>query len=195
MRRVVTVCSLAVVVASPFAVTYAGASTAHKPQLVDPQGDQDFPLASMDIASVALSTSSGNLVVAMRLSAAPTPGEPAQYLVSFAFPGCDEFDVIYQYNGATGIGSDASYTEAGSCKSAGALVAPSDLSDVPASVKDDFIVWKLPLAGALRLGARITGLSAHTSSGVNVNESGARTYVGTPVGDDLSGGSPYVIGQ
>lgn len=195
MRKMVTIASLSLVLVTPFSVTSAAANASHRPQLVDPQGDQDFPLASMDISSVTLSTSSGNLVVAMALSAAPAPGEPAQYLVSFAFPSCGEFDVIYQYDGGVGIGSGGSYTESGSCQSPGALLAPSDLASVSVSVKGDVVVWRVPLRGALRRGARITGLAAHTSSGLDVNESGVRTYLGTPVGDALTGGSPYVIGQ
>lgn len=188
MRRSL-LAALAVAVLPATAIAGGG----QRPQLEDPAGD--WPVPSSDLTAVALSTAGHALRVELKLVSPPAQGEATAYVVSFAYPGCQRLDVIYQYGAGVPGAVDGAYTDASTCANASALVAGSELTDTAVTVQGSSVVWQVPLSRGLRVGARVTALKAHTSPGVATEVAGAHGYVGLPVGDYGLGRADYVVGQ
>lgn len=190
MRR--TTIAAVLLVLCPAAAS-AASPGAQRPQLEDPDGD--WPVPSADITAVTLSTQGQAVRVRLDLSGPPSPAQPTAYVVSFAYPGCQRLDVIYQYGAGVPAAADGSYTDSSACADGSALVAGSDLTDVSVSVTGSSVIWSVPLSGKLRRGARVTNLRAHTSFGLATDTAGVRSYLGLPIGDDGTGHADYVVGR
>jgi hypothetical protein len=198
----------AVVLAGALAVGFAGVAAAATPAgpktltFSDPAGDNISPSASGDITQITFSTSgtgtgkkyvAKNLVVTMKLGAAPEADGSTVYAVHTQLAGCGYFNL--EYMPGARVLDNFNTVE---CVGDGSATDTSNVFDAVPDVVGTSLVWTLPfrsLPTPVKAGSTFTDLNAFTDfRDPALSIFGPSGFGLPPLYDTASTDKTYVVG-